>query len=308
VLREIRSPMRTDRFVLLERLGRGGQAEVWRARREGGLIDHEVCIKRPLYPLGPAERRVVLEEARILARVRHANVISLLDAVEDETGGIVLVLELVRGVDLRTLQTVLGERGRRLSPAAVATVGVALCRALAAAQRAFPGGIVHRDVSPHNVLLSSEGEIKLADFGIARARDRERWTAAGRVKGKTAYLSPEQLRGDALSVHSDLFAVGIVLYELLTGSRPFADPLASRFARHERAPLFERAPAVPESLASAVERLLSAAVADRPASADHAARLLGPALVDAAVEELAHAVRAAKLWRCARRERAAHAA
>lgn len=244
----------------------------------------------------------MVEEARILARVRHVNVVSLLDAFEDEAGSVVLVLELVRGVDLSTLQDAIAQRGRRLSPAAVAAIGVALCRALAAAQRALASGVVHRDVSPHNVLLSVEGEVKLADFGIARARDRERWTATGRVLGKTAYLSPEQLRGEPLTARSDLFAVGVVLYELLVGSRPFDAPWRCRFHDPARPRLVERAPQVPAALARAVERLLSPAAADRPANADHAVRLLAPWLrPDEGVPELARAVRSAELRRTARR-------
>lgn len=225
----------------------------------------------------------------------------MLDAVEDEAGCVMLVLELVRGVDLRTLETAFADRRRRLSPPAVAAIGVALCRALAAAQHAFAGGVAHRDVSPHNVLLSVEGEVKLADFGIARAPDRDRWTATGRVKGKTAYLSPEQLRGEPATVRSDLFALGVVLYELLAGTRPFAGPWLGQFDGGERPELRKRAPEVPEALACAVEGFLSPAVEDRPATADRAARLLAASLEPGgSVEELAGAVRSAELWRAAR--------
>ncbi|HWZ88404.1 MAG TPA: serine/threonine-protein kinase [Polyangiaceae bacterium] len=267
---------RRDHYVLVRPLGRGGSAETWLARREGGLFPDEVCIKRPLRYLNRVERRALLEEARLLARIRHANVVQLLDALEDEAGEVFLALELVRGVDLRGLTRALGRRGRSLRPAVVAAIGTCLCRALAAAQRAVPEGIVHRDVTPHNVLISREGEVKLADFGIARAFDREQWTRAGLVKGKTGFLSPEQLRGDVLDVRSDLFAVGVILYELLLGHRPVFERAADIEAKVAQycALLAERIPAMPTGLVDAVASLLAAERSDRPSSADVAARLL----------------------------------
>jgi serine/threonine protein kinase len=261
--------------VLVERLGRGGVAETWRARRETDHFDAEVCIKRPLRALGPEERRAMLEEARLLARIRHVNVVGLIDVIEDDDRPC-LVLELVRGADLGQLARELARRGDRLPPPVVAAVGALLCRALAAAQRAVPGGLVHRDVTPHNVLVSTEGEIKLADFGIARAFDRERWTGPGLVKGKCAFVSPEQLGGLELDLRSDLFSVGVVLYELLSGRRPFGGPAGAgalqAIAAGDRRPL--AAPHAPPALVDAVERLLAHDRAGRPPSADVAARML----------------------------------
>jgi serine/threonine protein kinase len=282
---------REERYVLLERLGRGGAAEVWRARREGSLLEDQVCIKRPLFRLDASQRRMLIEEARVLSRVRHTNVVALLDSVEDESGGVFLVLELVRGTDLRALERALSARGERLAPPVVAAIGTLLCRALAAAQRALPGGVVHRDVTPHNVLVSSEGEVKLTDFGIARAFDRERWTRAGQVKGKTAYLSPEQLAGVELDVRSDLFALGVVLFELLSGRRPFGEgaerSTLSAIALDERVALEQAAPDVPRALSESVELLLQGDRSRRPATADAAARLLAKhADEQLAVEEL----------------------
>jgi len=285
--------LRRDRYVLVRPLGRGGTAETWIARREGALFPDEVCIKRPLRYLNRAERRALLEEARLLARIRHANVVHLLDALEDDAGNVFLALELVRGVDLRSLTRSLARRGRLLRPAVVASIGVCLCRALAAAQRAVPEGIVHRDVTPHNVLVSREGEVKLADFGIARAFDREQWTRAGLIKGKTGFLSPEQLRGDTLDVRSDLFAIGVILYELLLGHRPVferANELEAQIAEY-CVRLAQRAPAIPLGLVDSVESLLAPERSDRPANADVAARQLA-SFVDEqrAIDELRQAV------------------
>jgi len=266
---------RRDRFALLRPLGRGGTAETWLARRVGGLFPEDVCIKRSHHYLSRDGRRSLLEEARLLARIRHANVVQLLDGMEDEDGHVFLVLELVRGVDLRVLSRALACRGRVLRPAVVAAIAMYLCRALAAAQRAVSGGIVHRDVTPHNVLISHEGEIKLADFGIARAFDREQWTRAGLVKGKTGFFSPEQLRGDALDVRSDLFAVGIISFELLLGYRPIIEHGAEIELRLAecRAALSRLGPAIPLGLSDAIASLLAAERSDRPATADAAARL-----------------------------------
>jgi serine/threonine protein kinase len=267
---------RCDRFALVRPLGRGGTAETWLARREGGLFQEDVCIKRSHRYLDRDGRRSLLEEARLLARIRHANVVQLLEGLEDQDGEVFLVLEFVRGMDLRVLSRALACRGRVLRPAVVAAVAMYLCRALAAAQRAVPGGLVHRDVTPHNVLVSLEGEIKLADFGIARAFDREQWTRAGLVKGKTGFFSPEQLRGDALDVRSDLFAVGIISFELLLGYRPIIEHGAEIELRLAecRAALARLGPAIPLGLSDAIACLLAAERSDRPASADAAARLL----------------------------------
>ena len=263
-------------FVLLQRLGRGGSAETWRARRQGGLLADEVCIKRPILPVDEQRQQALIEESRVLSRIRHQNVVSLLGAHHTEEGEVFLVLELVDGIDLRRLIRALGTR--RLPPEVIAGLGLGLCRALAAAQRALPPGVVHRDLSPSNVLISREGEVKLADFGVARAFDRERWTGPGLVKGKMAYVSPEQARGGDLDIRSDLFALGVVLFELLAGRRPFigSDRLSTLRAivageRPALAALVEKAP---PALLSAVERLLASHRDDRPRSADAAARLL----------------------------------
>jgi serine/threonine protein kinase len=284
------------RYVLAERLGRGGVAETWRARREG-LVTQEVCVKRPILPFLAEQRRAFLEEARLLARIRHPNVVSLIDAAEDERGVPFLVLELVEGTDLRRLIRAAEELERGFAPALIAAVGAVVCRALAAAERALPPGVVHRDVTPHNMLVSVDGELKLADFGIARAFDRARWTGVGLVKGKTAYVSPEQIRGEELDIRSDLFSLGVVLYELLAGRRPFGGEGRFETLRAiqagERVPLERLAPCAPPQLVSAIERLLDPRREGRPGSADAAGRLLEDhADVRMARSELAARVRA----------------
>jgi serine/threonine protein kinase len=284
------------RYVLVERLGRGGAAETWRARREGSLVVQEVCVKRPILPLEVEQRRAFVEEARLLARIRDRHVVSLIDAAEDESGMPLLILELVDGADLSRVIAAMAEASLRFTPCAVAAVGIAVCRALHAAARAMAHGFVHRDVTPHNILVSLAGELKLADFGIARAFDRERWTRAGLVKGKTSYVSPEQIRGEELDVRSDLFALGVVLYELMAGRRPFAGDGRLGTLRAiqlgERLPLARLAPRAPQALLAAIDGLLAPRREERPPSARVAEQAL-EAFVDerAAAAELAGIVR-----------------
>jgi serine/threonine protein kinase len=146
-------------------------------------------------------------------------------------------------------------------------------------QRALPG-LVHRDVTPHNVLISREGEVKLTDFGIALTVGRMRSTSPSFVRGKLGYMAPEQVRAEPLDVRSDLFAVGVILFELLTRTRPFGmrrgvDELRA-IATGEVTSLGALRPRVPRGLVDAVDRLLRPAVAERFATPDEALRALAP--------------------------------
>ncbi len=225
-----------QRFELLSCIGRGATGGVYRARTietEAGFA-REVCIKRLSGQLSADGERAMHEEARLLASVRHANVVSLLAMGREPTGAPFLVLELIDGANLRVLRKATARQSDPGRPAPAGglpdQVGVhvacALVRALAAVQRAVPG-LVHRDVTPHNVLVSREGEVKLTDFGIALALDRARWTRPSVVKGKFGYMAPEQIRGEPLDARTDLFAVGVVLFELLARRRPWFAPEGS---------------------------------------------------------------------------------
>jgi serine/threonine-protein kinase len=164
---------------------------------------------------------------------------------------------------------------------------------LAAAQVAVPAGVVHRDVTPKNVLVSRDGQVKLTDFGVARAFDREGWTVKGRVKGKLAYLSPEQLAGGRLDVQSDLFAVGIVLHELATGVHPFRRESRTATLHAIADGSCHLALSRDTPLGAAVVGLLSAKRSGRPPSARVAAEQL-EAIADVriATRVLAHAAQA----------------
>jgi serine/threonine-protein kinase len=266
------------RYELLGRLGGGPFGDVHVARAVGGGFERRVAVKRLAGTVEPEHAGALREEARLLASVRHANVVSLHAFGEDPRAGPFLVLELVEGLDLRSLGHGLAPPDRLADGVAV-HVACALLRALAAVQRSLPG-LVHRDVTPHNVLVSTHGEVKLGDFGIALARDRTRWTRPLFVKGKLGYMSPEQILGEDLDARSDLFAVGVVLYELLAGRRPWGAVRSVRDLRlvveQPPAPLGLHRPRLDPPLAAAVDRMLAREPAARFAGAEDALRALAP--------------------------------
>jgi serine/threonine protein kinase len=268
-----------DRYELRARIGKGGMGDVWSAFDHS--LGREVCIKRLSTELTPRAIKELTEEARLLARVRHANVVSLLDLTHDERGTPALVMELIDGADLKTLCAALPAQGEHpgFLPDRVAVhCACAILAALAATQRAVPG-LVHRDVTPHNVLVSKEGEVKLADFGIALASGRERLSAPLTVRGKLGYMAPEQARGEALDPRADLFAVGVVLYELLVRTRPWGRVRGmSELRRIERGQMtgIETLRPIERALSHALDKLLAHDREKRFVSAESALRALAP--------------------------------
>ncbi len=267
-------------YTLVEPIGSGATGTVYRALDGRLELPREVCIKRLSAHVDPALASGLVEEARLLASVRHANVVSLLAVGEEESGLPFLVLELVSGPDLRELSRALVGRvdGPGSLPWRLAVhVACALLRALGAVQRAVPG-LVHRDVTPHNVLISTEGEVKLADFGIALTRERAAWPSPGLVRGKVGYMAPEQIRGESLDVRADLFAVGVVLYELLAGRRPAKARSAAAELRAVESglvdPLVRQRPDLARPLLAIVDRLLAKHPSDRYPAPDDALREL----------------------------------
>jgi serine/threonine-protein kinase len=216
------------KYRLLELLASGGMAEVWLAEFAGpGGFAKEVALKLVRADLAsePELARLFAQEARLASRLGHANVVQVFefDVLE---GRHYLAMELVRGRTLRQVADRCRESGVRLGLARAVHVGAEVARALAYAHRLTdrgqPLGIVHRDVSPQNVLVSFEGEVKLADFGIARALGAAERTAPGTLKGKIAYMAPEQARAEPVDARADVFALGVVLWELFAGRRLFA--------------------------------------------------------------------------------------
>jgi serine/threonine protein kinase len=251
-----------EQFQLTACIGRGATGGVYRARTAESSFGftRDICIKRLSGQLSSESERAMREEARLLASVRHANVVSLLAMGHEPSGAPFLVLELIDGADLRVLEKAVARQSDPDQPGPAGAlpdsvaihIACALLRALAAVQRAIPG-LVHRDVTPHNVLISREGEVKLSDFGIALALD----------------------------VRTDLFAVGVVLFELLARKRPWFVPGGTldeilAIERGEIASILECRPRLDRQLASVIDRLLALDMRDRFPDADAALRALGP--------------------------------
>ncbi|MEO1083813.1 MAG: protein kinase, partial [Acidobacteriota bacterium] len=215
-------------YRLLERVAVGGMAEVWRAQRRGVEgFQKIVAIKKILSHLTGSKDFVTMfiDEAKLAAQLSHANIIQIYDLgkVEDD---FFIAMEFVDGKDLRSIQNQAKDRDEKLPVGLCLMVTAALARALdyAHRKRDFDNrdlGLVHRDVSPQNVLISYEGEIKLCDFGIVKAVAKASSTQMGALKGKLQYMSPEQAWGKEVDARSDIFSLGSVFFELLTGQRLF---------------------------------------------------------------------------------------
>jgi serine/threonine-protein kinase len=218
-----------DRYELLCPVAEGGMASVWIARQTGKHgFEKLVAIKTilPKYAADTRFQQMFLDEARIASRIEHPNVAQILD-VGEQHETTYLVMEYVDGDSLSSLQRALQKRNNSFPQGAVLRMMADVCGGLHAAHelRNEQGallGVVHRDVSPQNVLLSSKGVAKLIDFGIAKARDRVAGdTNAETIKGKVRYMAPEQAQGNAVDRRADVWAVGAILYHLLAGKPPF---------------------------------------------------------------------------------------
>jgi len=277
----------TARIRLGARIARGGMAEVFAARLVGPAgFEKNVAVKRvlPRFANDPVFLQRFLAEARLAARLSHPNIVQIFELGNDGEDHYI-VMEAVRGVTLRRLLVRLAECGERLPPAVALFIARCICAGLAHAHELLgPDGqplqVIHRDVSPPNVLLGHEGSVKLIDFGIAQARDSERLTRVGRPIGKPHYMAPEQFRSGPLDPRADLHAVGVLLHEMLTGERPFeADnevELVRRIRRGERRSMQEVAPDLEAPLVTVIDQALALRREDRPASA----RAFGAALAE----------------------------
>jgi tetratricopeptide (TPR) repeat protein/tRNA A-37 threonylcarbamoyl transferase component Bud32 len=216
------------KYQLLELLGRGGMAEVFKAKSYGVEgFEKLLVIKRILPTLTDNERFVemFINEAKIAVILNHANIVQVFD-LGKVGDSYYIAMEFVQGLDLSTLLKKCKDAGRRLPPELAAYLASEVAKGLDYAHRRRgqnlePLNIVHRDISPHNILVSHEGEVKITDFGIARAKTTLDEEEPGTVKGKYAYMAPEQALALPHDRRVDIFALGVVLYEALTGANPF---------------------------------------------------------------------------------------
>jgi serine/threonine-protein kinase len=266
------TPLVTGRYRVERPLGHGAMSTVDLARDVE--LDRPVALKRLAENLARDDelRARFQREARLAARLAHPNVVRIYDVGEDEDGRPFIAMEYVAG---ETLAELLARRGP-LPPDEVAELGVQACHALAAAHGA---GLVHRDVKPQNLLLRRDGVLKLGDFGVAFGLEGTRLTMAGTVLGTAAYLAPEQARGEEVTAAADVYGLGAVLYELLTGRPPRNPATIAELSTTDAIPMPQDAPA---TLARIVMRCLADDPADRPASAAEVAVELAATLPERA--------------------------
>ncbi|MCP3101373.1 protein kinase [Myxococcus sp. K15C18031901] len=217
------------RYQLLKRLAMGGMAQLYLARQQGPEgFEKLVVVKRILPHLAENDDfvKMFLDEARIAARLNHANVVQIFDlGAQDDS--FFIAMEYIHGEDMRRVWKQSEAMGQPVPVPLACRVLIESCAGLDYAHKRTdpvsgrPLGIVHRDVSPQNILVTFEGGVKVVDFGIAKAADQATVTRSGVLKGKYSYMSPEQAAGQRVDCRSDIFALGVVLYELLTGTRLF---------------------------------------------------------------------------------------
>ncbi|HWP07799.1 MAG TPA: serine/threonine-protein kinase, partial [Polyangiaceae bacterium] len=217
------TPKRLADFEIVRRLGAGGMAEVFLAKKRGAEATFKLLVLKRILPAYGASRRfrtMFAEEAQLATRLNHPNIVQVYDFQDYGEEGQLLSMEFVEGPDLKRLVRVAQGRSQRIPPFVAAYIVAEVAKGLHYAherkdEAGRPLDIVHRDVSPQNILLSIDGGVKIADFGIASANlFREE---PGILKGKTAYMSPEQARAERVTRKTDIYSLGVVFHELLTG-------------------------------------------------------------------------------------------
>jgi len=284
---------RTERYLVYEAIAKGGMATVHLGLLQGAFgFSRLVAIKR-LHANFTSDPRIVgmlIEEARLVSRIRHINVVPTLDVIQS-SGEVFVVMEYVCGAPLARLLRDAAKRGSLIPVPTLVTILTGALRGLHAAHRATdlegaPLGIVHRDVSPQNILVGVGGLARIIDFGVAHAFTNQDKTRDGEFKGKLSYAAPEQISGEAVTPRTDVFAAGIVLWEMLTGERP---PAPGAAPATQRDGAFRTRPSgVHRDLDvrhdEIVLRLLAESPEDRPEDAFAARRELGAVVWPSTIE------------------------
>lgn len=274
------------KYELVELAGTGGMAEVFRGIAHGAAgFRRTVAIKRVLeqFSQNPEFVSMFVEEARVGSDLMHPNIVQIHDFDLDGTGRYFLVMEWVEGVNLAEYRHVFQTQKRATPWPLVAAAGIEVLKALSAAHERTdahgrPAPVYHRDVTPSNILLGRNGIVKLTDFGLARAMDRARMTQPHILKGKLSYVAPEMVEGKDPSPMSDVFSIGVVLWETLSGEKLFRGDTPVDVLRAVRAadipPLEARRTDLPLDLPQVVHRALAKNPEDRFSSARSMARAL----------------------------------
>ncbi|MEY2676333.1 MAG: hypothetical protein RL510_353 [Actinomycetota bacterium] len=242
------------RYRLIRRIAIGGMGEVWDAKDEVILRNVAIKILKPEYMGDPGFLERFRTEARHAAKVNHEGIADVYDYGE-ESGNAFLVMELVPGESLATIL----EREKSLAPNRVLEIIAQTARAL---HEAHSAGLVHRDIKPGNLLITPNGEVKITDFGIARVADQVSLTATGQVMGTVQYLAPEQATGKPATPATDVYSLGVVAYEAISGKRPFTGETQMAIAL---AQINEPPPPLDESIDQSVRELILDCLQKRPA-------------------------------------------
>lgn len=268
-----------SRYTVLRKIADGGMAEIYLGSQHGAAgFERPIVIKhiRAEFAADPQFRTMLIDEAHIAMGLNHGNIAQVLD-LGTSKGRWFLVMEMVDGWDAETLLRRARGAAMPMPLELVCYITAEVCRALAFAHSRSRAGahlrIVHRDVSPENILLSEQGEVKLTDFGIATAVNKRERTVAGVVKGKLGFMSPEQASGLALDGRSDIYSLGASLYVMVTGAKPFQGKTELEILlRHQEGayvPLEVNAPNLPAELANIIRKAMSRFPEERFATADH---------------------------------------
>jgi eukaryotic-like serine/threonine-protein kinase len=290
-------PRQFGRYTLYDKIAAGGMGTVHLGRLEGPQgFSRIVAIKR-LHPAMAGQSDLVkmfLDEARLAAHIRHPNVVPTFDTIESDDG-VSIVMEYVHGESLARLIQIANENGERFDPPIACAIVAGLLYGLHAAHEATDGKgrplrIVHRDVSPSNVLVGIDGIARVVDFGVAKASGKLYVTAEGTIMGKTAYMSPEQLSGEPVDRRCDVWAAGVVLFEVLTGRRLFdAENKPAIITRVLHGTIPTPSSCVPD-LPPGLDAVTMRALAREPSDRFPDARTMCAALVDACTPAPPHQV------------------
>ena len=279
-------PRRFGRYVLVEPLSRGGMGEIHLAVTGGGVGMQKLCVIKQILPELADEEYAqrFIDEATVMGRLSHGNLVPVLESGKVD-GQYFLAMEYIEGRNLRELWNEVVGQGRPFPLRLALYLVKELCRGLGFAHTVGELGLVHRDVSPPNVLLSWAGEVRLTDFGLALSTLKVQKTSPGILLGKLPYMSPEQARGEALDRRSDLFAVGVILWELITGRRRFAPESSQadqlRWAMDpEMVPPTRIVPDLPPALDLITQRALAPGVEERFADAEVLRREIAKVLAE----------------------------
>src|SRR5262245_37369609 len=265
--------MARGRYTIRRKIADGGMAEIFLASQRGAEgFERPVVLKRILQALvaDPQFRNMLIDEAHVAMSLNHSNIAQVVD-LGHARGRYFLVLEFVDGWDLNFLLQRVAAANFPLPPQLALFIAAEVCRALSYAHAKTRDGkalgIVHRDISPHNVLISDHGEVKLTDFGIAKALGRRERTGQGVIKGKLAFMSPEQASGAQLDARSDLFSMGTMIYLMATGRRPFEAPTDLEAILRVRQCDFPApesiVPDLPDKLSAVIKRAMKRELSER---------------------------------------------